>query len=76
VHFKDWPKFVFTVPSENSQPAYQKILLDCILGDQTVFTSTREVLAEWRFVTPVVEATKNLLPFSYKIGSHPEEFQN
>jgi glucose-6-phosphate 1-dehydrogenase len=73
VHFKDWPKFVFNVPAENSMPAYQKILLDCILGDATVFTSTREVLAEWRFVTPIVEATKNLKPFQYKIGSHPEE---
>ncbi len=73
VHFKDWPKFTFNVPAEDSQPAYQKILLDCILGDQTVFTSTREVLAEWKFVTPIVEATKNLPPFEYKVGSHPEE---
>jgi glucose-6-phosphate 1-dehydrogenase len=73
VHFKDWPKFVFNVPPENSQPAYQKILLDCIAGDQTVFTSTREVLAEWRFVTPIVEKIKDQKPFPYKIGSHPED---
>jgi glucose-6-phosphate 1-dehydrogenase len=72
VHFKDWPKFTFNVPAEDSMPAYQKILLDCIAGDQTVFTSTREVLAEWKFVTPIVEQTKNLKPFGYKIGSHPE----
>ena len=62
-----------TVPPENSSPDYQKILLDCIAGDQTVFTSTGEVLAEWKFVTPIVEQTKNLRPFEYKIGSHPEE---
>ena len=73
VHFKDWPKFIFNVPAEHSMPAYQKILLDCILGDQTVFTSTREVLAEWLFVTPIEEFTKNLKPFEYKIGSDPEE---
>jgi glucose-6-phosphate 1-dehydrogenase len=73
VHFKDWPKFTFNVPAEESQPAYQKILLDCIAGDQTVFTSTREVLSEWKFVTPIVEKTKNLKPFEYKIGAHPEE---
>lgn len=73
VHFKDWPKFTFNVSAEESQPAYQKILLDCIAGDGTVFTSTREVLSEWKFVTPIVEQTKNLKPFEYKVGSHPEE---
>lgn len=73
IYFKDWPKFVFDVPAEDSQKAYEKILLDCILGDQTIFTSTEEILAEWSYVTPIVEVWKNTTPFIYKIGSHPED---
>ena len=68
VIFKDGLRIVFDVPVEDSMPAYQKILLDCILGDQTVFTSTEEVLAEWRFVTPIVEMWREIRPFLYNVG--------
>lgn len=69
INFKDDARVVFNIPATDSLPAYQKILLDCISGDQTVFTSTREVLAEWRFVTPIVESWQNKVPFLYDIGS-------
>lgn len=35
---------------------YQKLLLDAILGDQTLFVSTAEIHAMWRFVDPIIEA--------------------
>jgi len=35
--------------------AYEKLLFDCIQGDQTLFVSTAEVEAAWRFITPIVE---------------------
>ncbi len=35
---------------------YAKLLLDCIRGDQTLFISTSEVRAMWRFVDPILEA--------------------
>jgi glucose-6-phosphate 1-dehydrogenase len=35
---------------------YQKILLDAIEGDQTLFTSTEEVQAMWGFIDPIVRA--------------------
>lgn len=35
---------------------YAKLLLDCIRGDQTLFVSTREVRAMWRFTDPIVSA--------------------
>ncbi len=42
---------------------YEKLLLDSILGDQTLFVSTAEVKAMWRFIDPIIEAwDNNLVP--------------
>ncbi|MBI3385009.1 glucose-6-phosphate dehydrogenase [Candidatus Gottesmanbacteria bacterium] len=42
---------------------YERILLDCFIGDQTLFTSTAEVKAMWKFVDPIFSAwQKNLVP--------------
>lgn len=35
---------------------YEKLLLDAIVGDQTLFVSTDEVRAMWRFIDPIVQA--------------------
>jgi len=35
--------------------AYEKVLLDCISGDHTLFTQTDEVLASWKFITSILE---------------------
>jgi len=37
---------------------YEKLLLDCILGEQTLFVSTDEVKAMWRFIDPIVKTWK------------------
>lgn len=34
--------------------AYEKVLYDCIRGDQTLFASTEEVAAAWSFITPIL----------------------
>jgi glucose-6-phosphate 1-dehydrogenase len=36
--------------------AYHRLLLDCMLGDQTLFTRADEVEEAWRVVTPVLNA--------------------
>lgn len=36
--------------------AYNRLLLDCMLGDQTLFTRSDEVEEAWRVVTPVLNA--------------------
>jgi len=36
--------------------AYARLLLDCMLGDQTLFTRADEVEAAWRVVMPVLSA--------------------
>jgi glucose-6-phosphate 1-dehydrogenase len=38
-----------------SQEAYSRLLVDCMLGDQTLFTRADEVEASWRVLTPVLE---------------------
>ncbi len=36
--------------------AYSRLLIDCMLGDQTLFTRGDEVEASWRMLTPVLDA--------------------
>ena len=51
--------------------AYQRLLLDCMLGDQTLFTRQDSVETGWRLLTPVLEAWQNsgLPPYEYAAGS-------
>ncbi len=39
-----------------SSDAYHRLLLDCMLGDQTLFTRADEVEEAWRVVTPIIGA--------------------
>lgn len=52
-----------------SPEAYERVLHDCIVGDQTRFVSGKEVEAAWEFVTPILEEFKNLPLHEYEIGS-------
>ena len=49
--------------------AYERVLVDAIRGDQTLFTSTEEVKAEWKFITPILEKWGKLPLHSYAKGS-------
>ena len=49
--------------------SYEKVLIDCIEGDQTLFTSSAEVLAAWRFISPIIDNWTNLPLHKYEIGS-------
>ena len=35
---------------------YEKLLLDCISGNQLLFVSTEEVQAMWNFIDPIVSS--------------------
>jgi len=52
--------------------AYERLILDCILGDNTLFARVDEVLTSWQLMTPVLESWAPLkgeeLP-SYASGS-------
>lgn len=51
--------------------AYERLLLDCMIGDQTLFTRQDGVEAAWQLLTPVLEAWQNdrVSPYEYPAGS-------
>lgn len=49
--------------------AYERVLVDAIRGDQTLFTSTPEVKAEWKFITPILEKWSKIPLHLYPKGS-------
>ena len=36
--------------------AYERLLLDCLMGDQTLFTRDDEVIEQWRYVADIIHA--------------------
>ena len=56
---------------ENEIPdAYERVLFDCVRGDQTLFASTDEVKYSWKFITPILRKWKKLPLVSYVSGSN------
>jgi glucose-6-phosphate 1-dehydrogenase len=56
----------------NTMPeAYERLLLDVIRGDSTLFTRSDELEAAWKFVTPILKAWENSDsgPAPYSAGS-------
>jgi len=50
--------------------AYQRLLLDCMVGDQTLFTRQDDVEVSWGLLTPVLEAWERsgAVPHTYPAG--------
>lgn len=44
--------------------AYARLLIDCMLGDQTLFTRGDEVEASWQILTPLLDVWDNPAPAS------------
>jgi len=53
--------------------AYEKLLYDCIAGDHTVFPRTDEVMAAWRYITPIIENFDAVSLKSYRPATHGPE---
>ena len=59
----------FAVPPPE---AYERLLLDVMLGDPTLFTRTDEVESAWRFITQILDAWQQPgapCPVTYVAGS-------
>ena len=56
---------------ERMLPDYEHLLTDAFLGDQTLFSSTKEILASWKFVDPILKSwRKGISPLKiYKQNS-------
>ncbi|MFM2357937.1 MAG: hypothetical protein RJA61_674 [Candidatus Parcubacteria bacterium] len=54
--------------------AYERVLYDALIGDQTLFTNTEEVLAEWGIIMPILKEWTNAPLKYYQKGSMPGDF--
>lgn len=52
--------------------AYEKVLFDCISGDQTLFASTKEVAIQWELISKIMEQAKKVELKKYERGSEGE----
>ena len=63
-----------TISKESIPDAYERILYDCILGDQTLFVSTKEVQSEWQYITELGKLWERNPLWKYEKGSEgPDE---
>jgi glucose-6-phosphate 1-dehydrogenase len=71
--FKTEPKILkfkySDVPSFSALPNdYERLLHDAFIGDQTLFASTDEIMASWKYVTPILAGLKKVLLKKYPQG--------
>ena len=57
--------------SEDTPDAYERLIMDVIRGDQTLFMRGDEVEAAWKWTDPIIEAweARNDVPKLYDVGS-------
>jgi glucose-6-phosphate 1-dehydrogenase len=56
---------VFT---DSSPEAYERLILDVLIGDRTLFPDAAEVEASWRVVDPLEDAWQGTKPETYRAG--------
>ncbi len=49
--------------------AYERVIYDAILGDQTLFTSTDEVIYAWKYITSIINNWNSVPLTIYKKGT-------
>jgi len=61
-------KYADTLDHPDTLGDYERLIHDAFVGDQSLFASTEEIMASWRFVTPILDNWKNLPLKKYKKG--------
>jgi glucose-6-phosphate 1-dehydrogenase len=54
--------------TESSPEAYERLILDVLLGDATLFPRNQEVEASWRVIDPLEEFWAGQEPYLYRAG--------
>ncbi len=54
--------------TESSPEAYERLLLDVLLGDKTLFPDHEEVEASWQVIDPLEEFWQGRIPQRYRAG--------
>ena len=47
------------IAHQKVSPAYERLIHDSMIGDKTLFAQSNEVMAAWKFLTPILQAWKN-----------------
>ncbi len=58
-----------------SHDAYERVLYDCIRGDQALFISTEEIVEEWRITAAIIRGWQAVSLRLYPMGVAPESVQ-
>ena len=59
-------------PGETIPDSYERLLLDCMLGDQTLFIRSDTILESWKLLMPILSdwrENQKIPLFSYPQGS-------
>jgi glucose-6-phosphate 1-dehydrogenase len=54
--------------TESSPEAYERLILDVLVGDATLFPRSEEVEASWRVIDPLEEFWSGTTPNLYRAG--------
>ena len=59
-------------PGETMPDAYERLLLDCMLDDRTLFIRSDTIRIAWKILTPILSAWSEVCPLrSYRDGTDP-----
>ncbi len=61
-------RYADTLTHPDALGDYERLIHDAFIGDQTLFASTDEIMASWRYVTPILEKWEELPLKIYKKG--------
>jgi len=62
--YSDVSSFRDAIPND-----YERLIRDAFSGDQTLFASTEEIIASWKFITPIIENLSSLPLKIYEKGT-------
>ncbi len=62
--YSDVSSFRDAIPND-----YERLIRDAFSGDQTLFASTDEIIASWKFITPIIENLNSLPLKLYEKGA-------
>jgi glucose-6-phosphate 1-dehydrogenase len=68
-------KFFVSSNKGVSYDAYEKVFYDCLVGDQTLFTTTGEIMGEWRLVADIIKSWKSVPLSVYEKGMKGEDIR-
>jgi glucose-6-phosphate 1-dehydrogenase len=66
-------KYADVASFANLPDDYERLIHDAFIGDQTLFASTEEIMASWKFITPIMQNWADLPLKTYEKGTREIE---